>query len=54
MTNLRMILLPAVLGLATGAAMAQLRTVATKRDDLIVAERDKEKLEAAPALPAAE
>ncbi|MBK8008176.1 MAG: DNA-directed RNA polymerase subunit beta' [Rhizobiales bacterium] len=38
----------------TGAAMAHLRTVATKRDDLIVAERDKEKLEAAPALPAAE
>jgi DNA-directed RNA polymerase subunit beta' len=38
----------------TGAAMAQLRTVATKRDDLIVAERDKDKPEAAPALPAAE
>ncbi len=38
----------------TGAAMAQLRSVATKRDDLIVAERDKDKPEAAPALPAAE
>jgi DNA-directed RNA polymerase subunit beta' len=38
----------------TGAAMAHLRTVATKRDDLIVKERDKDKIEAVPALPAAE
>ncbi|HMN52345.1 MAG TPA: DNA-directed RNA polymerase subunit beta', partial [Xanthobacteraceae bacterium] len=41
----------------TGAAMAQLRSVATKRDDLIAAEREKEKPaveSSTPALPAAE